>query len=273
MKIAIPLSPDDTQFKLNLAYCDYVAGAGYEPFAINPHNDAMGVAEMCDGLLLPGGKDIDPIFYGESNWGSFWADSDKDDFERRLFWAFLALEKPVFGICRGFQLISLEYIKAETGAAVTPSSEETVDERLIFQQDINNHDCAGRFNLFRTRPHHYVLAREDSLYGSENKLPIQLAVNSMHHQYLHLNVEPDVLNKSNKVTPHMRATAWTVRGLTSEEKGVVCEAFIIKKSWRGGKVAGVQWHPEELKDYALLNNHFGKSKSFRGPELAERSVG
>ncbi len=82
MRIAIPLGPDDTQFKLNIAYTDYIAGAGYEPMTAIPHNDAMQMADFCDGLLLPGGKDIDPIFYGESNWGSFWADSAKDDFER-----------------------------------------------------------------------------------------------------------------------------------------------------------------------------------------------
>jgi gamma-glutamyl-gamma-aminobutyrate hydrolase PuuD len=272
MRIAIPLGPEDTQFKLNLAYVDYIAQAGYEPFCVNPHNDAIIAAQFCDGLVLPGGKDIDPIFYGESNWGSFWADSFKDDFERKFLWAFMNAGKPIFGICRGFQLIVREYIKACAGLVVTPASEETVIDRLIFQQDVGGHDCAGRFNLFRTRPHHYVTAREDMLFGMEEKVPSFLPVNSMHHQYLHLNVNEDVLEKSNKVTPHMRATAWTRRGLDNKEDGVVCEAVSIDKSWAGAKVSGVQWHPEELKDYSLLHHHFGKSKKFTGPELAEKAA-
>ena len=71
----------------------------------------------------------------------------------------------------------------------------------------------------------------------------------------------------------MRATAWTERGLGKDEAGVVCEAFIIKKSWKGNKIAGVQWHPEELKDYQLLHQLIGKTKRVRGTELAAKAVG
>jgi gamma-glutamyl-gamma-aminobutyrate hydrolase PuuD len=271
MRIAIPLGPEETQMKLNNAYVDYIAGAGFEPLTVNPHNDALFVADLCDGLVLPGGKDIDPIFYGTSNWGSFWADSAKDDFERRLFWAFIEAGKPVFGICRGFQLIAQEYIKAEAKTKVTPASDEEVEDRLVFQQDISAHDCAGRFNLFRSRPHHYVRCREDSLYGAGKVYPVQLPVNSMHHQYLHLNLEDEQLNKSNKVTPHVRALAWTLRGLNADEKGVVCESILIKKNWRGNKIIGVQWHPEEMKDFALLHNIFGQTKKEKGPQMAMKA--
>jgi len=271
MRIVIPLGPEDTQFKLNKAYIEYVDQAGYEPVAAVPQNIALDLAKHCDGLLLPGGKDIDPIYYSESNRGSFWADPDKDDFERQLMWAFINYDKPIFGICRGFQLIAREYIKHVGHEVVTPASEEQIDDRLIFGQDIGNHDGPGGFHLFRNRPHHYVLAREDLLYGSEDKRVKKLPVNSMHHQYLHLNVETDVLAKSNKVTPHMRATAWTIRGLDPEEGGVVCEAFVIK-NWVSSRIAGVQWHPEELRDYQLLHNFFGKSKNFRGPELTSAAM-
>jgi len=269
MKVAIPLGPEDTQFKLNTAYTDYIGEAGYEPITIIPHNDAMETAEFCDGLLLPGGRDIDPIFYGESNWGSFWADPAKDDFERQLFWAFVTAGKPIFGICRGFQLIAREYIKTMGSELVTPASDETVGERLIFQQDISGHDCARRFNLPRIRPHHYVRARVDLLYGVDDTQAVKLPVNSMHHQYLHLDMEDDILIKSNKVTPHMRATAWTTRGLSKDETGVVCESFVIKKCWKGNKITGVQWHPEELRDYQLLRQIFGKTKHGRGAESAK----
>ncbi len=269
MRICIPLGPDEHVFKLNMAYTSYIAQAGYEPFCVVPDNDALAMADFCDGLLLPGGKDIDPIFYGDSYWGSFWCDPAKDDFERRFFQAFLAAGKPIFGICRGFQLISREYIRAFGDNTVTPKAEDKINQRLVFEQDINGHDCAGHFKISRQRPHHYVLSRTDLLYGEggeEGKRFIQLAVNSMHHQYLHVNIEPDKLWDTNKVTPHMRVGSWTRRGLTEDDFGVVCEAASFA-GW-GGKIAGVQWHPEELRDYALLHHVFGKSKSFRGPESA-----
>lgn len=265
MRIAIPLSPSDTTFKLNKAYAEYIDQAGYEPVTVVPQNIALGIAEICDGLLLPGGIDIDPIYYGESNWGSFWANPDKDDFERELFWAFLNFAKPVFGICRGYQLIAREYIKHMGGEPVTPTSDERIDDRLVFGQDISAHDATSSFNLFRNRPHHYVKARPDMLYDRGLKELMLLPVNSMHHQYLHVNVESETLVRSNKVTPHMRATAWTTRGLEKDESGVVCEGFVIK-GWVDSAIAGVQWHPEELRDYRLLHNFFGKSKNFRGPE-------
>jgi gamma-glutamyl-gamma-aminobutyrate hydrolase PuuD len=267
MKIVIPMSPSDTTFKINQAYVEYVQQAGYDPIAVFPQNDALEFAEMCDGLLLPGGIDIDPIYYGESNWGSFWCNPDKDDFERRFLWAFINESKPIFGICRGFQLIAREYIKHMGDQPVTPAAEERIDDRLIFGQDISGHDAPSRFNVWRNRPHHYVLAREDMLYGSEDKNVYQKPVNSMHHQYLHVNMESEQLIKSNKVTPHMRATAWTTRGIDRDEIGVVCEGFVLK-GWTNSKISAVQWHPEELKDYALLHYLFGKSKKFRGPEAA-----
>jgi len=265
MRIAIPLGPEDSQVRLNTAYIEYVSQAGYDPLPTVPQNDAMDIADICDGLILPGGKDIDPIFYNDSNWGSFGADPFKDDFERQLFWAFINFGKPIFGICRGFQLIAREYIKAMGETPVTPSSKELINDRLIFQQDIGGHDCASRFNLFRSRPHHYVAARVDALYGATEPVPQKLAVNSMHHQYLHVNIKPETLMRRNKVTPHLRVTAWTRRGLEKDEYGVVCEGFSIK-NWVPSKISGVQWHPEELKDFHLLHNHFGKSKNFRGPE-------
>lgn len=273
MRIAVPLGPNDgkTKFTINQAYIDYVDQAGYEPITVVPQNDALGMAKLCDGLVLPGGIDIDPIYYGESNWGSFWCNPDKDDFERQLMWAFINHSKPIFGICRGFQLIGREYIKHCGQQPVTPAAEETVSDRLIFGQDIGGHDMPNRFNVLRTRPHHYVMGREDFLYGSDEKHPDYLAVNSMHHQYVHLNMDDDALHKSNKVTPHMRATAWTTRGLDKEEYGVVLEGFFIK-GWTNSKIAGVQWHPEELRDYQLLHNFFGKSKHFRGPEVAAKKA-
>jgi len=271
MRIAIPLGPSESTFKLNKAYVEYVDQAGYEPLTVVPQNVALSIAEICDGLLLPGGIDLDPIYYGESNWGSFWADPDKDDFERELMWAFINFGKPVFGICRGFQLIAREYIKHMGAEPVTPSAEERIDDRLVFQQDISAHDATNSFKLFRNRPHHYVKARHDVLYGSDEKTPELWPVNSMHHQYLHVNIEPGILAKTNKVTPHMRASAWTARGLDKDEAGVVCEGFAIK-GWVDSKIAGVQWHPEELRDYRLLHNFFGKSKNFRGPETLTAKV-
>jgi len=266
MKIAIPLSPEETSLRLNKAYFDYISEAGYDPIAVVPHNDALTMAELCDGLLLPGGKDIDPIYYGEDNLGSFGADSDKDDFERKLLWAFINHSKPVFGICRGFQLIAREYLKHMGNEPVTAQAKKTtIEDRLVYFQDIRSHNVPQSYNMARTKPHHYVTTRIDILYGieSDEKLGYQ-PVNSMHHQYLHVNMPDSKLEKLEncQITPHLRIAAWTDRGLTEKEAGagVVCEGFLLN-NWVQSKIAGVQWHPEELRDYALVNNFFGMEEA------------
>ena len=61
----------------------------------------------CDGLLLCGGGDIDPARYGQADQGSQPPDPVRDQAELELFHAFLQAGKPIFGICRGMQLINV----------------------------------------------------------------------------------------------------------------------------------------------------------------------
>lgn len=60
-----------------------------------------------DALVLCGGGDIDPSFYGEANCGSYPADIDRDRAELSLFEKYFTHRKPIFGICRGCQLVNV----------------------------------------------------------------------------------------------------------------------------------------------------------------------
>lgn len=61
----------------------------------------------CDALLLPGGGDIDPQLYGQENRGSADIDAERDRREAEVFRLFLAQGKPIFGVCRGAQMINV----------------------------------------------------------------------------------------------------------------------------------------------------------------------
>jgi len=66
------------------------------------------LAELCDGLLLSGGEDINPKWLGEEKLNdSVRYDDIRDEYEMALFKAFYAKKKPIFGICRGFQFINV----------------------------------------------------------------------------------------------------------------------------------------------------------------------
>ena len=248
MIIVIPASPEKTTYQINKAYIDYISDSGYVPWLVTPQIKSENLANGDTGLLLPGGKDIDPIFYGDNNYGSYSTDPEKDAFERDLFHAFFKKGKPIFGICRGLQLIIREYIRAHEGAAVD----------LLYQQDIVGHSSASSLDLMRTIPSHYIKARTDLLYGSKKgKAKVEyMPVNSMHHQYLHVHKDEKELEKNARVNDNLFITGWTRRGFDVDDDGVVAEGVIIR-NWGKSKIAAVQWHPEELKDYNLIKNHFG----------------
>ena len=58
-----------------------------------------------DLLLLPGGGDFDPAFYGEKNAGAKPSDGMLDLMQFQLLQLALVRQKPVIGICKGMQLI------------------------------------------------------------------------------------------------------------------------------------------------------------------------
>ena len=62
-----------------------------------------------DGLLLPGGGDIDPQRYGQEVNGSRWVKPELDALQFAVLDAFVKAKKPVFGICRGHQLLNVYF--------------------------------------------------------------------------------------------------------------------------------------------------------------------
>ena len=84
-------------------YVDAVTGVGAEAYAkYLPEIDTS-----FDGLILCGGNDVDPSYYHEPMNGSVEIDSARDQVEFALLKAYLDAGKPVFGICRGMQLINI----------------------------------------------------------------------------------------------------------------------------------------------------------------------
>ncbi len=65
-------------------------------------------AQALDGLVLQGGNDVAPASYGEDPLQPEWAgDAVRDAYEIELIRAFMQAGKPVFGVCRGLQLLNV----------------------------------------------------------------------------------------------------------------------------------------------------------------------
>lgn len=62
-----------------------------------------------DGLLLPGGWDVNPARYGKAGIPEETVDDELDGIQFETLDRFLAVGKPVFGICRGHQLLNVAF--------------------------------------------------------------------------------------------------------------------------------------------------------------------
>jgi putative glutamine amidotransferase len=191
------------------AYAVAIQRAGATALLLPP-DDAVAespdqVLGLLDGLLLPGGADVDPGSYGAQphpETGPTWPERDR--FELALAYRAIERDLPVLGVCRGMQVMNV----ALGGTLVQHLPEVTGENRHC--------PTPGSFC------DHAVRLEPDSLaaraVGGE-----RVDVKSHHHQAL------DELGEG------LVATGW------SEPDGLV-EAVELPGRRH---VLGVLWHPEE----------------------------
>jgi putative glutamine amidotransferase len=144
--------------------------------------DASGL-EGCSGLLLPGGGDIDPEWYGcERHPRTHNVSHRRDRFELTLLEAALAKDMPVLAICHGMQLLNVHF-----GG--------TLEQHLADNTSRLEHDR----DMPRAEPVHGVSIEPETLLAAA--LGTTADVNSHHHQGLGV------------VAPDLRKIAWAEDGV------------------------------------------------------------
>lgn len=104
MRIALPVPAETAQTKYK-NYFEALSALGAMGVAVDGNVEPSAF----DGLLLPGGVDVNPICYHCANVACELIDDALDDRQMKALDAFVKAEKPVLGICRGHQMINVYF--------------------------------------------------------------------------------------------------------------------------------------------------------------------
>ena len=109
--IGISANTADIDLTLRRVYCDQIVRAGGVPVVLPPVDDAevlINMLEGIDGLVLTGGADYNPLWYGEQPEKELHTINSTRDLPELLLTR-LAFNRqiPILGICRGVQTIAI----------------------------------------------------------------------------------------------------------------------------------------------------------------------
>jgi putative glutamine amidotransferase len=195
---------------VNAAYVRALLAAGGLPLVLSPlvgASLAASALDGCQGLLLTGGEDIDPSWYGAAPSPLLDPPSqERDLFELALFAVARQRRLPILGICRGIQLVNV--------ALGGTLFQDLPSER---PGSVNHSPASAR----DARSHVVRLQRGSRVAQALDVGDI--TVNSVHHQAIR------------DLAPALVATGWS-------EDGVIEAVESSSDSW----ILAVQWHPEEM---------------------------
>jgi putative glutamine amidotransferase len=190
---------------LKSAYVDAVRRAGGLPWLLPPGEGRIeAFLEIVDGLLLPGGGDVDPARYGGRDHATVYGvDAERDETEIDLARHAARTGLPLLGVCRGAQVLNVAL-----GGTLVEHLPDLVGQKVPHRADPSGHIV-----------HDVELvdgSRLAALLGAAPKTP-----SSSHHQAIR------------RVAEGLEAAAYAPDG-TIEAVEMPAHPWLF----------AVQWHPE-----------------------------
>lgn len=206
-------------------YAEAIRQAGGRPFLMpsgGGEYEAREAVETIDGLLLPGGPDINPELYNqEPNQMTSRPDWDRDAWETFVTKNALIYGVPLLGICRGMQMLNVTL--GGTLHQHIPDLFEDVED----EDDLVAHDFDGRgFGS------HLVTVTVPSMLSAVTGVDDGgvFPVPTRHHQAV------------DQVGTKLQPVAFCEDGIIEAVELISEDQFAV----------GVQWHPERGTDPSLF---------------------
>ena len=196
---------------VDVSYINAVINAGGVPHILpmNEHEDIIKeFVKSVDGIILTGGNDVFPLLYGEEpkeKLGEIFPERDK--FDSLLIRYAITYEKPIFGICRGMQIINVE-----CGGSLYQDLSYDENVKIKHFQKARAHT-----------PTHSISVATNCFLSDIYPEGIGF-INSYHHQTI------------NQLAPGFSTIAKSTDGVIEAIENISNKTFII----------GVQWHPEMM---------------------------
>ena len=166
IRIGIPSRKAENRYVFNIEYVKALAKAGAEAVLILPSTDLECVLPTLQGILIPGGTDIDSKHYDQPNTACLQVDEETDQLDLSLIQAALTRKIELFGICRGQQIINVA-LGGDLIQDIPSSITSSIDHNYSA-----NHRDKKKGHLIQIRPQSHL----------SDLLPASIEVNSYHHQ-------------------------------------------------------------------------------------------
>lgn len=125
-------------------YGEQVKEAGGQPIFLDCSIDPITAAQLCDGIIISGGEDINPLFYGQKQQGTaIMEPTARTLWERQLINACDDYRVRILGVCYGEQLLNVHYggtlyqdIADERGSTLSHGTvKNAAMNEVMFQKD------------------------------------------------------------------------------------------------------------------------------------------